>query len=63
MFDLLIQTLYVICNVKVQRNNKWKFEVAKNGNTEIKYMYVKIVLKHITWKNDITYIPSLVLRS
>ena len=30
---------------------EWKYKVASNGNTKVKYKYLKTVLKYSTWVN------------
>ena len=34
-------------------------EVAENGNTRLKYKYLKIVLNHSTWVNVLSYIMGV----
>ncbi len=38
---------------------EYKYKVALNGNIQVKYKYLKVVLKYSTWVNVLSYIPPL----
>ncbi len=37
---------------------EWKYKVAENRNTPVKYQHLNILFKYCTWVNVLCYTPS-----